>query len=470
MRFASVLGVAMMFVHENPINMLIKFNSIRFKITGMVLLLLIISALAFYLITLTIMNRHLLQEVLKRAEALSKSTAASAGYSLLSKDMLGLDSMVFRMRESNQDVEFIAIVDPDMKIIAHSDVAKNGKKVLSLQGRILLQDVDGTTITESSSPSDECFEIVSPIVSFNKRQGWVILSVNKSTLQNAQRDARKRIMLLFAVILVLGMAGSIVLSSLLTRPIQELSAGVDDLKEGKRHRQLKIYSQDEFGRLTASFNEMMTLIDEQSGKLNKYAKDLEDSYVSTVRVLAAAIDARDQYTHGHSTRVSMLSLQLGREVGLNSAELEELEVACLFHDIGKIKTPDSILRKKNKLSVSEYKEMMRHTEYGAEILSKAPSLQKYIPPVRHHHEWFNGKGYPDGLKGEDIPLFAAIIAITDTYDAMTSNRPYRGAISDLETLEELTKCSGTQFSPDLVKVFTRIMDKSIVEEMQEMRG
>ena len=166
----------------------------------------------------------------------------------------------------------------------------------------------------------------------------------------------------------------------------------------------------------------------------------------------------------------MFSLQLGREVGLNDAELEELEVACLFHDIGKIKTPDSILRKKNKLTVAEYKEMMRHTEYGAEILSKAPSLQKYIPPVRHHHEWFNGKGYPDGLKGDAIPLFAAIIAITDTYDAMTSNRPYRGAISDLETLEELTKCSGTQFSPDLVKVFTKIMDRSIVEEMQEMRG
>jgi putative nucleotidyltransferase with HDIG domain len=457
-------------MRKTRIDMQIRFNSIRFKITAMVLLLLIISALAFYLITLTIMNRHLLQEVLKRAEALSKSTAASAGYSLLSKDMLGLDSMVFRMRESNQDVEFIAIVDPDMKIIAHSDVAKNGKKVLSLQGRILLQDVDGTTITESSSPSDDCFEIVSPIISFNKRQGWVILNVNKSTLQNAQRDARKRIMLLFAVILVLGIAGSIALASLLTRPIQELSAGVDDLKEGRGHRRLKIYSQDEFGKLTASFNEMMTLIDEQSGKLNKYAKDLEDSYVSTVRVLAAAIDARDQYTHGHSTRVSMLSLQLGREVGLNNAKLEELEVACLFHDIGKIKTPDSILRKKNKLTVAEYKEMMRHTEYGAEILSKAPSLQKYIPPVRHHHEWFNGKGYPDGLKGDAIPLFAAIIAITDTYDAMTSNRPYRGAIPDLETLEEITKCSGTQFSPDLVKVFTKIMDKSIVEEMQEMRG
>jgi putative nucleotidyltransferase with HDIG domain len=269
---------------------------------------------------------------------------------------------------------------------------------------------------------------------------------------------------------VLGIAGSIALSSFLTKPIQELSRGVDDLKEGKEHRRLKIYSQDEFGKLTASFNEMTALIDAQSSKLNIYARELEDSYVSTVRVLAAAIDARDPYTHGHSARVSVLSLQVGREVGLGNTALEELEVACLFHDIGKIKTPDSILRKRDKLTARQYNEMMRHTEYGAEILSKAPSLQRYIPPVRHHHEWFNGKGYPDGLKGDAIPLFASIIAITDTYDAMTSNRPYRGAISELETLEELLKCAGTQFHPELVKVFTGIMDKRIVEEMQEKRG
>jgi putative nucleotidyltransferase with HDIG domain len=452
------------------IDMLTKFNSIRFKIAAMVLFLLIISALAFYTITLTIMNHHLLNEVLRRSEALSKSIAASAGYSLLSKDLLGLDNMVYRMRESNRDVDSIAIVGPDMKIIAHSDITKTGKTLSPPQGRLLQQGADGTTMTESMSPSVGSFDIVSPIVTFNKQQGTVILSVNKSSLQNAQHAARKRIMVFFSIILLLGIAGSITLSSFLTKPIQELSAGVDDLKEGKKYRRLKIYSQDEFGRLTASFNEMMVLIDEQSSKLSKYAKDLEDSYVSTVRVLAAAIDARDPYTHGHSTRVSMLSLQLGREIGLDNASLEELEVACLFHDIGKIKTPDSILRKRDKLNAWEYKEMMRHTEYGAAILSKASSLQKYIPPVRHHHEWFNGKGYPDGLKGDAIPLFAAIISISDTYDAMTSNRPYRNAISELETLEELMDCAGKQFHPDLVKVFTRIMDKRITPEMQATRG
>lgn len=448
----------------------IKFNCIKFKIAGMVLTLLITSTIAFYLSTLTILNHYLYDQLLKRTTALSKSIASSAGYSLLAKDVLGLDNMVFKMRESNQDVEFITILGRDMRVLAHNDITNDGIKLVPAAGRLLQKGADGTTITESSGSSVERIEILTPIVAFNKRLGSVVLSVNKSALHDAQRAARKWIMLVFAVILVMGMAGSIVLSSLVTKPIQELSAGVNDLKKGMGYRRLKVYSQDEFGKLTTSFNEMMVLITEQSGQISNYAKALEESYVSTVSVLAAAIDARDPYTHGHSTRVSRFSVQLGRELGLNAAELEDLEVACLFHDIGKIKTPDAILRKRGKLNERERKEMMHHTEYGADILSKAMLLHKYIPAVRHHHEWFNGKGYPEGLKGDAIPLFAAIIAITDTYDAMTSSRPYREAISELQTLEELKNQSGTQFNPELVKVFIRLMDKRIVAELQLTHG
>jgi putative nucleotidyltransferase with HDIG domain len=448
----------------------IKFNSVRIKTTSMVLFLLIVSAIAFYAITLTIMNRYLLVELLKRSEALSKSIAASAGYSLLSKDLLSLDNMVFKVHKSNPDVESVAIVDHHGKIIAHSDLAQTGRIQSPPQGQVIQQGPDGTQIAVSRTRSAEYFEIMTPISSFNKQLGSVILRVNKLELLAAAQAARKRTIIFFAVILILGSAGSIVLSSFLTKPIQELSRGVDDLKEGKEHRKLQVYSQDEFGKLTASFNEMTALIDAQSSKLNQYAKELEDSYVATIRVLAAAIDARDPYTHGHSARVSVLSVQIGKQIGLDNKSLEELEVACLFHDIGKIKTPDSILRKRDKLTVGEYNEMMRHTEYGAEILGKAPSLQKYIAPVRHHHEWFNGKGYPDGLMGDAIPLFAAIIAITDAYDAMTSNRPYRSAISDMKTIEEIIKCSGRQFHPELVTVFARIMDRQIAQEAQETRG
>jgi putative nucleotidyltransferase with HDIG domain len=261
----------------------------------------------------------------------------------------------------------------------------------------------------------------------------------------------------FGLLLLVGVASSVLLTSVLTKPVRELSAGVAELKEGKRSRPLRVYSRDELGRLTESFNDMTALITSQKDALSQYAQDLEEAYVSTVRVLAAAIDARDTFTLGHSTRVAQLSLDLGQDLGLNPAQLEELEIACLFHDVGKIKIPDSILLKKDKLDTPEQREMMRHTEYGAEILSKARSLLKYIPAVRHHHEWYDGTGYPDGLSGKNIPLAAAIISLADMYDAMTSDRPYRHALSNEEAQAEIAGLAGKQFDPELAARFVDLL-------------
>jgi HD-GYP domain-containing protein (c-di-GMP phosphodiesterase class II) len=138
--------------------------------------------------------------------------------------------------------------------------------------------------------------------------------------------------------------------------------------------------------------------------------------------------------------------------------------------VGKIKTPDSILLKPGKLTQSEYDEMVRHVEYGATILSKAPSLRKYIPAVRHHHERQDGKGYPDGLNSETIPLFAAIIAIADTFDAMTSTRPYRNAFPEDIALREIVRVAGTQLRADLVAVFVGLIDKNIIHEKSKAVG
>jgi len=250
------------------------------------------------------------------------------------------------------------------------------------------------------------------------------------------------------------------LASFLIRPIEKLSASVDELKNGAVKCLPRIQSNDELGKLTANFNEMSVLIAQQREYLADYARSLEAAYVSIVKVVAAAIDARDSYTHGHSARVAQLSLLIGRQINLSQEDLVDLEIACLFHDVGKIKTPDSILLKKGRLSPAEYKEMMRHVEYGASILSWAPSLVKYIPSTRHHHEWYNSKGYPDGLSGESIPLFAAIISIGDSFDAMTTDRPYRKALSREDALREIARMSGTQFQPDLVEIFLDQMEKT----------
>jgi len=435
------------------------FKNIRYKTALFVLLLLIVTTFVFYIVTSNIMKRHFIKEIITRAESLSANIAATAGYSFSSQDILGLDNIVFKIKESNPDIEYIAIVDTQMNALVHSDIKKSGEKLEPSEGLMFKKSQAGIVIKEISGAQGKIYELVSPVFFLDKYLGSVILGINKSLLFNALREAQGKIGWAFLIILFLGTAISILLSSLLTRPIQELSNGVAELKEGKKRRPLRIYSRDELGKLTESFNEMTALITAQRDRLSKFAKDLEESYVSTVKVLAAAMDARDHYTLGHSTRVAQLSIGLGREIGLNKEELEELEIACLFHDIGKIKIPDSILLKKDKLNQSELKEMRRHPEYGAEILSKAPSLFKYIPAVRHHHECFDGTGYPNGLEGDRIPLPAAVISLADFFDAITSERPYRDAFIEEEALRKMKDLSKKRFDPHLIEIFLRVFKK-----------
>ena len=438
--------------------------TLRFKIAFFVVILMTSTSFALSIITVQIMNNYILNEIIKRGESVGKSIAASAGYNLLSKDLLGLDNLVFKAKSSNSDMLYVAIVDPDMKTVVHSATEMIGETKPVTQGQLFREATDGTTVKELTNSSGSIFEILCPIVFMKKSLGSVIIGMNRSILLEAQRKVGGMILIVFGIIVVLGIFASSLLASFLIKPIKELSAGVEELKYGTAKNPLRIYSHDELGKLTRNFNEMSALIADQRGKLTKYARDLEDAYVSMVKVVAAAIDARDSYTHGHSARVAQLSLLIGEQIGLPKADLRDLEVGCLFHDVGKIKTPDSILLKRGKLTEAEYKEMMQHVEYGASILSWAPSLFKYIPSTRHHHEWHNGKGYPDGLVGDNIPLFAAIISIADAFDAMTSNRPYRKALFKEEALRRIAHMSGTQFRPELVEIFLELMEKNHAQD------
>jgi len=210
---------------------------------------------------------------------------------------------------------------------------------------------------------------------------------------------------------------------------------------------------DELGELTRNFNDMARVILSQQDKLAEYAHGLEESYISTVKILATSIDARDDYTMQHSTRVAALSLMVAEEMGLSTEEQRELEVAALVHDLGKIRIPDHILKKTGPLGDEEFQRIRRHPRDGADILGHSQALRRFIPAVLHHHECYDGRGYPDGLRGEAIPLFAAIIALADTYDAMTSSRPYRAGLTPEEAIEELLRCRGSQFNPRLTDYF-----------------
>jgi putative nucleotidyltransferase with HDIG domain len=142
---------------------------------------------------------------------------------------------------------------------------------------------------------------------------------------------------------------------------------------------------------------------------------------------------------------------------MDEEELSELERAAIFHDLGKIQTPDDVLLKEQRLSRAEEEQMKSHSIDGTEILRMAPFLQKYIPVVRAHHEWYNGEGYPDGIAGNEIPLHAQLIALADAFDAMTTDRPYRQALSEEAAIAEILRFRGTQFSPELADAFAKMM-------------
>ena len=182
-------------------------------------------------------------------------------------------------------------------------------------------------------------------------------------------------------------------------------------------------------------------------------------YLDTIRALAAAIDAKDPYTKGHSERVAELSVDLAQELNLSGRDIEDIEYTALLHDVGKIGIADSILGKKGGLTSQEYEKIKEHTIMGANIIEPVDFLKNSYKAIYHHHEKYNGAGYPDGLKEKDIPLSARIIAVADAYDAMGSDRPYRKKLSKDKILKELKDQSGKQFDPEIVKALLLVLDK-----------
>ncbi len=217
-----------------------------------------------------------------------------------------------------------------------------------------------------------------------------------------------------------------------------------------------------------AINQMNT-IKQINEDLKEANERLEQAYMESIETLRYTVEAKDPYTRGHSDRVSEYSVLIGKYLGLSDEDLHTLKVGGLFHDIGKIGIPDSILLKPGKLTVDEYSEIKNHPAIGVHILSNAEIFKDIIPIVKHHHERFDGQGYPSKLKDEDIPYLARIAAVADTFDAMTSKRTYRDSLDISIVKEEIEKNKGIQFDPQIADVFLDILNNHFdeIKEIQE---
>lgn len=195
-------------------------------------------------------------------------------------------------------------------------------------------------------------------------------------------------------------------------------------------------------------------------RLSRGARENDLVLIESLRTLMTVINARDRYTYGHSERVAHYAGKLGEKLGLSLDELRLLEYGAFLHDVGKLEIQREVLSKTGKLSKTEWDIVRQHPLWGAEILKSIKTLQPVIPAIMHHHENYDGSGYPDGLKGAEIPIFARILRVIDSFDAMTTNRPYRRALSKEKALEEIALCSGRQYDPQVVEAFREALNET----------
>jgi putative nucleotidyltransferase with HDIG domain len=210
---------------------------------------------------------------------------------------------------------------------------------------------------------------------------------------------------------------------------------------------------------SSTLRRQTTALRERSAALSDSYRRLEESSLEAIESLNATVEAKDPYTAGHSLRVQRIALSVAEELGLSPKELDALRFGALFHDIGKIAIPDVLLTKPDRLTEQEYELMKRHSAEGARIVAKFGRLRDSVAIIRHHHERWDGRGYPEGLAGEDIPLAAAVAGLADAWDAMTIERPYQRALSSIEALEEVRSCRGGQFVPAVVDAFFEAVRK-----------
>jgi putative nucleotidyltransferase with HDIG domain len=355
----------------------------------------------------------------------------------------------------------VFLIDRQQKIL-WSNSGGAGEKITALDPQVLKSFARQpmTFTAQSEVPTVEGPRQVFTQVSNIPASGWGL--VVQKPLAQAFADVNRMIFnaaLSTVVLIVLSLFFSYLTARWVSQPIQLLAETTHEIAAGKFGGSVEMKGLTfELADLAEDFNRMSGHIAGYVQQLRQAASANRELFIGLLRALVAAVDAKDPYTRGHSERVAAYSRTIARYLQLPEEVQHKIWIGALLHDVGKIGVEDRILRKDGVLAPDEYEQMKMHTVIGAEIMSPIEQLKEMIPAIRWHHEAWNGRGYPDGLKGEQIPLFPRIVAVADTFDAITTNRPYQQAYSLRFAVETITRLAGSRFDAKVVTAFLRAFE------------
>ena len=373
--------------------------------------------------------------------------------------VVSLDPILKRLQDASVRGRSVFIVDHNGRIVAHHDIknfvpgADARDNALVAQVRALPQDLRNTeTKRFAETVKKRSVEMIGTYSTFPELN-WAVIA--QRSLDAAESDTGvdelNRQALLFASIVVLA---AIVVGYFfavgISGPIRGLAASTRAISRGEFHQRSVARGALEISELAENFNKMAADIEEFIEKLKEAAEENRELFIGSIRMLAAAIDEKDPYTRGHSGRVAKYSTLIGQQLGLSTEELDKLRISALLHDVGKIGVEDRVLKKPGALTPEEFTLMKQHTVKGANIMRPVSQLKEVLPGIELHHEHIDGRGYPYGLSGPQIPLMARIIGVADTLDAMTTNRPYQTAMDLDYAMERIRALAGTKFDSVVV--------------------
>jgi putative nucleotidyltransferase with HDIG domain len=298
--------------------------------------------------------------------------------------------------------------------------------------------------------------------------GWgVLVQKPASRAFGAVRQMMVKAALSTAVLVVLALTGAVLVAGRFSRPIQQLTQTSHEIALGNFGKRVEVSGPGaEIAQLATDFNRMSTHVEASVDRLKDAAQQDRELFIGSMRAFVAAIDAKDPYTRGHSERVAAHSRTIAKGLGLSAEDQHIIWVGALLHDVGKIGIDDRVLKKSGILSDAEFEQMKLHPVIGAQIMIRIQRLKLMIPAIRWHHEAWGGSGYPDGLVGEQIPLMARIVAVADTFDAITTNRPYQKAYEPAFAVQRVRELAGKRFDAKVVTAFLRAFEGGEIQMRQ----